>query len=73
MGDGSVRVAVTGAAPAVFRAAPLEDALRKSFTVDAAKAVRIDSRGLNGDLHGSPDYRAHLIAVLASRAVAALA
>lgn len=73
MGDGSVRVAVTGAAPSVFRATPLEDALRKSFTADAARAVRIDSKGLNGDLHGSPDYRAHLIPVLASRAVAALA
>ena len=73
MADGSVRVAVTGAAPAVFRATPLEDALKKSFTADAAKAVRIDSKGLNSDLHGSPDYRAHLIGVLASRAVASLA
>jgi carbon-monoxide dehydrogenase medium subunit len=70
--DGTVRVAVTGAAPAVFRAKPLEDALSRSFTSDAAKAVRIDAAGLNGDLHGSPEYRAHLIPVLASRAVAAM-
>ncbi len=66
-----VRVAVTGAAPAVFRAKALEDALGKSFTADAAKAVKIDSSGLSGDLHASPEYRAHLIPVLAARAVAA--
>ena len=54
-----------------FRSKPLEDALAKSFTADAAKAVKIDAKGLNGDLHASPEYRAHLIAVLAARAVAA--
>ena len=66
-----VRVAVTGAAPAVFRSKPLEDALGRNFTADAAKSVKIDAKGLNADLHGSPEYRAHLIAVLASRAVTA--
>jgi carbon-monoxide dehydrogenase medium subunit len=66
-----VRVAVTGAASSVFRSKPLEDALGKSFTADAAKAVRIDAKGLNGDLHASPEYRAHLVAVMAARAVAA--
>src|SRR5437773_2521624 len=66
-----VRVAVTGAGPSVFRSKALEDALAKSFTADAAKAVRIDSKGLNGDLHATPEYRAHLIAVMASRAVVA--
>lgn len=73
LADGSVRVAVTGAASSVFRATSLEDALKKTFTADAAKAVRIDAKGLNSDLHGSPEYRAHLVAVLASRAVAAMA
>jgi aerobic carbon-monoxide dehydrogenase medium subunit len=68
---GGVRVAVTGAAPSVFRSKPLEDALGKSFTADAAKAVKIGANGLNGDLHGSPEYRAHLISVMAARAVAA--
>src|SRR5437867_8375696 len=48
-----VRVAVTGAGPSVFRSKALEDALAKSFTADAAKAVRIDSKGLNGDLHAT--------------------
>ena len=71
--DGAVRVAVTGAAPSVFRAAPLEAALGKTFTADAAKAVKIDASGLNNDLHGSPAYRAHLISVMTARAVAAAA
>jgi carbon-monoxide dehydrogenase medium subunit len=68
---GGVRVAVTGAASSVFRAKPIEDALTKGFSAEAAKAVRMDASGLNNDLHGSPEYRAHLISVLASRAVTA--
>lgn len=70
--NGDVRVAVTGAAPSVFRATAIEDALKKSFTPAAAKAVKVDPDGLNTDLHGSADYRAHLVAVMASRAVAAM-
>lgn len=66
-----VRVAITGAAPSVFRCKPLEDALAKSFTADAARAVKVDAKGLSNDLHASPEYRAHLIPVLAARAVAA--
>jgi carbon-monoxide dehydrogenase medium subunit len=66
-----VRVAVTGAASSVFRAKPLEDALNRSFTADAAKAVKMSAAGLNNDLHGSPEYRAHLISVMAARAVTA--
>jgi carbon-monoxide dehydrogenase medium subunit len=69
--DGSARVAVTGAAPSVFRAAPLEAALTKTFTADAAKGVKIDASKLNNDLHGSSTYRAHLVSVMAARAVAA--
>jgi carbon-monoxide dehydrogenase medium subunit len=72
-GDGSVRVAVTGAGPVVFRCKPVEDALAKQFTADAARAVTVSPDGLNRDLHASPEYRAHLIPVLASRAVAAIA
>ena len=64
-----VRVAVTGAAPKVFRCKPLEDALAKDWSSDAAKAVKVDAHGLNADLHGSPAYRAHLVAVMAARAV----
>jgi carbon-monoxide dehydrogenase medium subunit len=73
LADASVRVAVTGAAPSVFRATAIEDALAKSFTPGAAKAVKLDAGGLNNDLHGSAAYRAHLIGVMASRAVAAIA
>jgi carbon-monoxide dehydrogenase medium subunit len=69
--DGSVRVAVSGAGPCVFRSGPLEAALAKSFTAEAARQVKIPAEGLNSDLHGSPEYRAHLIPVLAGRAVSA--
>ena len=66
-----VRVAVTGAAAHVHRATAIENALAKSFTAGAAKAVKIPADHLNTDLHGSAEYRAHLVSVLASRAVAA--
>lgn len=66
-----VRVAVTGAAGSVFRCKPLEEALAKSFTPEAAKSVKVSADGLNGDLHGTPAYRAAMISVMASRAVAA--
>jgi carbon-monoxide dehydrogenase medium subunit len=64
-----VRVAVTGAAPSVFRCAELERALSASFTSEAARGVTIPPDGLNADLHASAEYRAHLIPVLAARAV----
>jgi carbon-monoxide dehydrogenase medium subunit len=70
MSDGAARAAVTGAAPSVFRAATVEAALAKAFTADSAKAAKVDAKGLNSDLHGSPEYRAHLVAVMAARAVA---
>jgi aerobic carbon-monoxide dehydrogenase medium subunit len=66
-----VTVAVTGAASCVYREKKLEDALSRSFTPEAAKAVTVGPDGLNGDLHASPAYRAHLIPVIAARAVAA--
>jgi carbon-monoxide dehydrogenase medium subunit len=66
---GGVRVAVTGAAGSVFRVGKLEQALGQSFLPKAAKAVRIEAVGLSSDLHASAEYRAHLIPVLAARAV----
>src|SRR5437762_9012896 len=69
---GGVRVAVTGAGSHVHRAKAIEDALAKSFTPDAAKNVKIPATNLNNDLHGSAEYRAHLVSVLAGRAVAAM-
>ncbi len=65
-----VRVAVSGAGPCAFRSAELERALAAQWSADAAKAVTIPASGLNTDLHASAEYRAHLITVLAARAVA---
>lgn len=69
-GDLGVRVAVTGSAACVFRATDIEQALAANFSPDAAKAVRVSADGLNSDMHASAAYRAHLIPVIASRAVA---
>ncbi len=68
-GANGVRVAVTGAASSVFRATALEQALAANFTQEAARAVTIDAGNLNTDMHASADYRAHLIPVLAARAI----
>ncbi|MBM3503532.1 MAG: xanthine dehydrogenase family protein subunit M [Alphaproteobacteria bacterium] len=65
-----IRVGVTGAGPCAFRAKDIEAALAKSFTPDAAGTVKIASKGLNSDIHGSAEYRAHLVSVMAKRAVA---
>jgi aerobic carbon-monoxide dehydrogenase medium subunit len=70
-GAGGVRVAVTGAKGHVFRATEIETALAKSFTSDAAKAVKMPATDINGDMHGSAEYRAAMISVMASRAVEA--
>jgi carbon-monoxide dehydrogenase medium subunit len=67
-----VRVAVTGAGQdGVFRHAEMEAALSKNFSPEAIAAIKTPSEGLNGDIHGSSEYRAHLITVMAKRAVAA--
>ena len=70
---GGVRVAVTGAGPSVFRQPEMEAALAKSFTPDAIKDIQIKQDGLNSDIHASAEYRAHLVNVMARRAVAACA
>jgi carbon-monoxide dehydrogenase medium subunit len=67
----AVRVAVTGAGPGVFRVAEMELALSKSFTPDAIARITVSSDGLSSDLFGAADYRAHLVTVMAKRAVAA--
>jgi carbon-monoxide dehydrogenase medium subunit len=65
-----VRVAVTGAGPSVFRVPEMEKALAGNFSPDAVKSIKIASGNLNSDMHGSAEYRAHLVSVMASRAVA---
>jgi aerobic carbon-monoxide dehydrogenase medium subunit len=70
---GGVRVAVTGAGPCVFRVPEMEAALANSFSPDAIKDIAIPDDGLNSDIHASAEYRAHLVNVMARRAVAACA
>jgi carbon-monoxide dehydrogenase medium subunit len=70
---GGVRVAVTGAGACAFRVKALEDRLNAKFVPESCDGVTISPDGLNSDLHGSASYRAHLIGVLAKRAVAAAA
>ena len=64
-----VRVAVTGAGPCVFRVKAMEDALAKNFSSDAIKDIKVPADGLNSDIHASAEYRAHLVNVMARRAV----
>ena len=69
-GSSDVRVAVTGAGgDGVFRCGPVEAALTANFSGSAARGVSVDANGLMGDTHGSADYRAAVISVLAQRAV----
>jgi carbon-monoxide dehydrogenase medium subunit len=66
-----VRVAVTGAgARGVFRVKAMEDALAKNWSADALKAIAVQATELQSDLHASAEYRAHLVNVMARRAVA---
>jgi carbon-monoxide dehydrogenase medium subunit len=68
---GTVRVAVTGAgSDGVFRWKAAEEKLAQNFEKGALEGLSIDPSTLNGDIHGSREYRAHLIAVMAKRAVA---
>lgn len=66
-----IRLAVTGAGPRVFRVPEMERALARSFTPAALDGLAIPAEGLNEDIHASPEYRAHLVGVMARRAVAA--
>jgi carbon-monoxide dehydrogenase medium subunit len=68
---GKVRVGVTGAGPSAFRQAEMEKALSAKFAPDAVASIKVKPDGLNNDLHASPEYRAHLITVMAKRAVEA--
>jgi len=66
------RVAVTGAgASGVFRVTAFEEALKKRFSPKSLEGLTVPADGMGSDIHGSAEYRAHLIGVLARRAVAA--
>lgn len=65
------RVAVTGAGACVFRQKDMEKALAAKFDPASVAGVKQTAQGLNSDLHASADYRAHLVTVMAKRAVEA--
>jgi carbon-monoxide dehydrogenase medium subunit len=68
---GGVRVAVTGAGPCVFRLPDFEQALASNFSPSAVDGLSVSSSNLNSDIHASAEYRAHLVKVMAKRAIAA--
>jgi len=68
---GSVRVGVTGAGPSAFRQADMEKALAGKFAPESVASIKQKKDGLNTDLHASAEYRAHLVTVMAKRAVEA--
>lgn len=70
-GPGGTRVAVTGAGASVFRVADMEKALAGDFSPDSVAGISVPASGLNSDIHASDEYRAHLVTVMAKRAVAA--
>lgn len=65
-----MRVAVTGAAASVFRIAEMEQALASNFAPEAIEGITVPADDLNSDMHAAADYRAHLVTVMAKRAVA---
>lgn len=67
-----VRAGVTGAAACAFRPVELEGALTRDFRPEAVDPLRWDAADMNDDMHADAAYRAHLVGVLAKRAVAAI-
>ncbi len=70
-GPMGVRVAINGAAACVFRQSEMEKALAANWSADAVAGIKQPADDLNSDIHGSAEYRAHLVTVMAKRAVAA--
>jgi carbon-monoxide dehydrogenase medium subunit len=69
-GSAGVRVAVNGAgANGTFRATAMEAALAANWSADAVAGIKLDAGKMNGDIHASAEYRAHLVTVMAKRAV----
>lgn len=64
-----IRVAVTGAAPGVFRWAAAEKALARKFDATALEGLAVDAQTLNEDFHATREYRANLVSVMAKRAL----
>lgn len=67
-----IRVAATGAGSnGVFRVKPFEEALKARFAPKSIEGIQLPADGMNSDIHGSAEYRAHLVNVIARRALAA--
>jgi carbon-monoxide dehydrogenase medium subunit len=70
-GPAGIRVAANGAGGnGVFRVTQMEAALSANWSPDAVAGIKLDASAMNGDIHGSAEYRAHLVTVMAKRAVA---
>lgn len=72
-GPDGVRVAVTGAGPCVFRVPEMEQALSSNWSPNAVKDIKVSADEMNADLHASAEYRAHLVPVMAKRALSSIA
>jgi len=70
-GKKGVRVGVTGAKGSAYREKAMEKALSAEFSADAIAGIKIKADDMNADIHASAEYRAHLVGVMAKRAVAA--
>ena len=70
-GDAGIRVAVTGAGSCVFRVTAMEEALAGDFSASALQGIAVDPDDLISDPDASAEYRAHLVGVMAKRAVEA--
>ena len=64
-----IRVAITGVESCVFRCKKIEDALSNNFSPSAIDNINISSKGFNADIHASAEYRAHIIKVMAKKAI----
>ena len=64
-----LRVAITGVESCVFRCTKIEDAISNNFSPSAIDNINISSKGFNADIHASAEYRAHIIKVMAKKAV----
>ena len=70
--SGDVRVAATGASESgVMRVPDIEKALKANWSAGAIDSVTISPKGLMADIHGTSEYRANLVKVMAQRAVTA--
>jgi carbon-monoxide dehydrogenase medium subunit len=70
-GKKGVRVGVTGAKGSAYREKAMDKALSADFSADALAGVKVKADDMNSDIHGSAEYRAHLVKVMTGRAVAA--